>query len=306
MSGLDRLLPADGASIVTLAERYMTEEVAPRALAREAQSDPPTDDVLALDELGLTDILSTSELGTADQRLALLLALGQTLGRTDAGLAMAVLTSALTEQAIGVRAGFGVQITRPTGQAAVLLTAGRKTQVLVDPSGQASQVSQDKRGSPLLGLRLGGGQLLEAPPAADPTLTAEDLAALQGDLALAAISVALGTAAGSLRTAMAYAEERYQGGTMIVHHHPVDQMLRAMADHIAHGETLRMALLSGPTTPSRRALFTLAFDACEAAVSNGVQVLGGYGYMQEYGQEKRMRDTKTLRLLFGPPAFVGG
>ena len=32
-----------------------------------------------------------------------------------------------------------------------------------------------------------------------------------------------------------------------------------------------------------------------------VQVLGGYGYMRDYGQERALRDNRHLRLLLSPP-----
>jgi alkylation response protein AidB-like acyl-CoA dehydrogenase len=38
--------------------------------------------------------------------------------------------------------------------------------------------------------------------------------------------------------------------------------------------------------------------ACSMA-SEGVQLLGGNGYMKDYGQEKRMRDARQARSLLG-------
>ena len=38
--------------------------------------------------------------------------------------------------------------------------------------------------------------------------------------------------------------------------------------------------------------------ACEA-VTDGVQVLGGNGYMKDYGQEKRFRDARQVQALLG-------
>jgi alkylation response protein AidB-like acyl-CoA dehydrogenase len=43
----------------------------------------------------------------------------------------------------------------------------------------------------------------------------------------------------------------------------------------------------------------LLTTAVSRAVTDGVQILGGYGYMREYGQEKRMRDAKQLQAVFG-------
>lgn len=38
--------------------------------------------------------------------------------------------------------------------------------------------------------------------------------------------------------------------------------------------------------------------ACEL-VNDGVQVLGGNGYMKDYGQEKRYRDARQVQALLG-------
>ncbi len=35
------------------------------------------------------------------------------------------------------------------------------------------------------------------------------------------------------------------------------------------------------------------------ATTDGIQVLGGYGYMKDYGQEKRFRDAKQIQSLMG-------
>ena len=49
------------------------------------------------------------------------------------------------------------------------------------------------------------------------------------------------------------------------------------------------------------ALATAVFvqkTACDVA-SDGVQILGGVGYMKDFGQEKRFRDAKHLQALLG-------
>ncbi len=38
--------------------------------------------------------------------------------------------------------------------------------------------------------------------------------------------------------------------------------------------------------------------ACEAT-TDGIQILGGYGYMKDYGQEKRYRDARMVQALLG-------
>jgi alkylation response protein AidB-like acyl-CoA dehydrogenase len=37
------------------------------------------------------------------------------------------------------------------------------------------------------------------------------------------------------------------------------------------------------------------------AVTDCLQTLGGYGYMEDYRLEKRLRDVSTLKSLHGPP-----
>jgi alkylation response protein AidB-like acyl-CoA dehydrogenase len=38
--------------------------------------------------------------------------------------------------------------------------------------------------------------------------------------------------------------------------------------------------------------------ACDLT-TDGIQLLGGYGYMKDYGQEKRFRDAKHVQALLG-------
>ena len=38
--------------------------------------------------------------------------------------------------------------------------------------------------------------------------------------------------------------------------------------------------------------------ACDST-TDGIQLLGGYGYMKDYGQEKRFRDAKQVQCLLG-------
>ena len=42
--------------------------------------------------------------------------------------------------------------------------------------------------------------------------------------------------------------------------------------------------------------------AC-SATTDGIQVLGGYGYMKEHGQEKRYRDARMVQTLLGAAPY---
>jgi len=40
-------------------------------------------------------------------------------------------------------------------------------------------------------------------------------------------------------------------------------------------------------------------EMATVATTDGIQLLGGYGYMKDYGQEKRFRDAKQIQSLMG-------
>ena len=117
-------------------------------------------------------------------------------------------------------------------------------------------------------------------------------------------SLSLGVLIGSFRTAKSFAEERYQGGKQIIEHDQVRMMLANMALLIETGETI---CLNASRAVDQGKGLTQAFaggifltDAVTRATTDGVQCLGGYGYMHDYGQEKRMRDAKQIQAMFGP------
>ena len=49
---------------------------------------------------------------------------------------------------------------------------------------------------------------------------------------------------------------------------------------------------------SRAAALQVQEMACDVTI-DGVQLLGGNGYMKDYGQEKRLRDAKQAQALLG-------
>jgi alkylation response protein AidB-like acyl-CoA dehydrogenase len=59
------------------------------------------------------------------------------------------------------------------------------------------------------------------------------------------------------------------------------------------------AVDAGNGFPLSSAGLILLSEQASRVTADGVQCLGGYGYMEEYGQEKRMRDAKQIEALFG-------
>jgi len=98
--------------------------------------------------------------------------------------------------------------------------------------------------------------------------------------------------------ALAYAAERYQGGKQIIDHSHLRTILGAMS---AQTITIDGAVQAAAARPKdvRLALGTkiIATGAALGVCTDAVQLLGGYGYMREYGLEKAMRDAAVLGLL---------
>jgi alkylation response protein AidB-like acyl-CoA dehydrogenase len=45
-------------------------------------------------------------------------------------------------------------------------------------------------------------------------------------------------------------------------------------------------------------------DLCSRAVTDCLQAFGGYGYMEDYGMEKRLRDVTVLKSAFGSSTYL--
>ena len=113
-------------------------------------------------------------------------------------------------------------------------------------------------------------------------------------------AVAVGILRAVLQEATAYAQERRQGGRLIVHHHAVADLLARMRVGLEAARAVVYRALGEPEDLDGALLARLyATDAACAATTDGVQVLGGYGYMADYPVEKRMRDAHQLALIGG-------
>jgi alkylation response protein AidB-like acyl-CoA dehydrogenase len=121
-------------------------------------------------------------------------------------------------------------------------------------------------------------------------------------------SIALGIAEGAIQAAEKYAGERIQGGKTIEKHSAVKMLL---ADAHARAEASSSLVYSFHEIGTgnlflKKAAVTkyLVMESCVAAVTNSMQVFGGYGYIQDYRIEKRLRDVKTLQSMFGSSSYL--
>lgn len=166
-------------------------------------------------------------------------------------------------------------------------------------------------GDPVLGLGMHACPVVDISLGAAPgeLLGEEGRGALYFEAAVdrlsAAAAISCGIMKGSFETALDYARQRMQGGREIVNWSEVRMMLSSMAVRSKVAEMLvqRAARAVDGEEPgwglaSRAAALQVQETAAEVTC-DGIQLLGGYGYMQDYGQEKRFRDAQQAQALLG-------
>ncbi|AXX28898.1 acyl-CoA dehydrogenase family protein [Actinosynnema pretiosum subsp. pretiosum] len=152
--------------------------------------------------------------------------------------------------------------------------------------------------------------LLDDVPVPDDALLGEEgggfalaMAALdRGRMSVAAGCV--GAARGSLEAALRYAREREQFGRPIAGFQLVQELLADMAveTDAARLLTWRCADLADRGEPFRTEASMAKLYASEASVrvaDRAVQVLGGYGYLDDHPVAKHLRDTRVTTLYEG-------
>ena len=123
-----------------------------------------------------------------------------------------------------------------------------------------------------------------------------------GRSGVAALSV--GVARAALEYAIAYAKERQQFGAPIINNQGVAFMLADMAMKVEAARLLTWQaawMADGRMAATAKSAMAKCFasDTAMEVTTNAVQILGGYGYMQDYPVEKLMRDAKLLQIYEG-------
>lgn len=124
-------------------------------------------------------------------------------------------------------------------------------------------------------------------------------------LSAASAACSCGVMKGSFDAALEYARQRMQGGREIVNWSEVRMILSSMAVRAKAAEMLvrRAAAAVDGGEPgwelASRAAALLVQEMAVEVTCDGIQILGGNGYMQDYGQEKRFRDAQQLQALLG-------
>ena len=117
-------------------------------------------------------------------------------------------------------------------------------------------------------------------------------------------SQALGIAQAALDKSVAYAKERKQFGRTISSFGAIQSKIAIMATNIEASRLLilRAAILKDEhKSYAKEAAMAKSFASQTAvdAARECVQIHGGYGYMQEYGVERLMRDAKITQIYEG-------
>ncbi len=116
---------------------------------------------------------------------------------------------------------------------------------------------------------------------------------------------ALGIAQGALDVAVNYAKQRVQFGKPIAEQQGIQFMLADMATEIEASRQLlyhaaRMIDDGAPNFSRFSAMAKLyCSDTAIKVTNDAIQILGGYGYMQEFPVERMMRDAKICQIYEG-------
>jgi len=111
-------------------------------------------------------------------------------------------------------------------------------------------------------------------------------------------SMGVGGARAALDRALKYAQERVQFGQPIIMFEMVAEKLADMAMNIEAARLLthKAAVLCDQGAHcSAEASYAKLFatEMCQRACNDAIQILGGYGYMQEYEVERMLRDARV-------------
>ncbi|HJM18016.1 MAG TPA: acyl-CoA dehydrogenase family protein [Candidatus Thalassarchaeaceae archaeon] len=120
----------------------------------------------------------------------------------------------------------------------------------------------------------------------------------------AVAAAAVGNARGAMEEAWTYAKQRRTFGKPISKHQSISFMLADMATKIEAARLLTFsaanALDSGESATLKAAhAKRFAADICMEVTTDAVQVLGGYGYSEEYPVARRMRGAKIYQIFEG-------
>jgi alkylation response protein AidB-like acyl-CoA dehydrogenase len=279
LAGLELPESLGGAGLGALAKVLVQEELGACDAGAATALDPLGPALYALAELGGPDVLLAHALPL--------------LAQGDAR-ALLVVHDALDP---GARALTLSVPWVPADRADLVVVLGRRGAVAV----REGIALERLRGA---GLRAAGASALEL-AGAPIALRFADPAGARRALARARLSIAallVGVMRASAEYSRAYAQQREAFGRPIAHHQALAFLIADMASAVDGARALvhDAALLVDRGADAFEAAASAFVEAAEQAMfvtPNGVQILGGHGFMQDYPVEKWMREARALGLL---------
>ncbi len=321
--------------IVATTADFSTAELAPRIREHEAARAVETGVAKRFAETGLATLelpeaLDGSGLGALARALV-----NEELGAGDPGAALALdpfgpalyaVAEAggergLREQLLPLLATPGARAVLVTTSDAALsldaasvsgcvpwVPADRVDALVVLASGEVAIVREGIRVTPLRGAGLraaGAAQLdLDAAPVAARWRDAAGAERAFARARLYVTSLLVGVLRQAAEYARLYAMQRVAFGRPIAHHQALAFLIADMrtavdAARILLHEAAWHADAGLPFAALAAGAFAEAIEASTFVGPNGIQILGGHGFMQDYPVEKYMREARALGLLFG-------
>lgn len=122
-------------------------------------------------------------------------------------------------------------------------------------------------------------------------------------------AIAAGVARGACRAATEYTAERRQGGVQINEHPAVKSLLGSAESRTFNAElalrSVNLHNLESLESLKKCAMLKLSvLEQASQAVTDSLQCFGGYGYMEDFGMEKRLRDITVLKSASGSPLYL--
>lgn len=321
--------------VVETARSFGNEELVPRLREHEAARAVVPEVRKRFAEIGLAGLELPEALGGAGLGAVARALVNEELGAADPGAALALdpLGAALYpllevggEDAVR---DWGVPLIGSDGARALLLVAAdarlaigervsgtvpwvpadRCDLLVVLTADEALVLREGVAVEPLpgAGLRAAGASELRvdgAPVAArfrDPAGAARALARAR----LYQASLLLGVLRAAAEFSRGYALERQAFGRPIAHHQALAFLITDMrtavdgARLLLHEAAWRVDTAGHGAAAAAAAAFAETVDASVLVGPNGVQILGGHGFMQDYPVEKMMRESRALGLVLG-------
>jgi alkylation response protein AidB-like acyl-CoA dehydrogenase len=334
VSALDFGVSDDDELITGSLTAFAAEQLRPNLRGFEAARAISPEVAATFAEMGFERLELPEDLGGAGLGMLTRVRANLTLAKADAGAALSLdrLGPALYAlQELGGAAAverFALPLLGQPGARAVLVVdhADRRAKAGDQVHGVVAWSPSD-RADLVVGLGPAGGWVLEGPGHAVPVRGAALHAAgasrieFGGRIAAAwrddsgaaralakarlhAASLMVGVMEDAAAFSRDYAQGRVAFGQPIAHHQGLAFMIVDMFNAVAQARLLvedaaRRIERGEDATQAAAAAFVECVEASRFVGPNGVQILGGHGFMRDYPVEKAMRDVRALGLLAG-------